>query len=37
MLALRATTTLVSWDTAAGKVCRVHEDWRQAITGEGSL
>ena len=37
MLALRATTTLVSWDTAAGKVCRVHEDWRHAITGEGSL
>ena len=34
-VAFRAATTLVSWDTAAGKVARVHEDWRRTITGEG--
>lgn len=34
MLAFRAATTLVSWNTAAGKVARVHDDWRTAITGE---
>jgi acyl-CoA thioester hydrolase len=33
-LAFRAATTLVSWNTAAGKVSRVHDDWRKAITGE---
>ena len=32
-LAFRGATTLVSWDTKAGKVCRVHEPWRKAITG----
>ncbi len=32
-LAFRAATTLVSWDTLAGKVTRVHDDWRMAITG----
>ncbi|HCZ08798.1 MAG TPA: thioesterase [Flavobacteriales bacterium] len=33
-LAFRSATTLVSWNTAAGKVTRVHDDWRKAITGE---
>lgn len=33
LLAFRAATTLVSWDTKAGKVCRVHDDWRKAIEG----
>ena len=33
LLAFRAATTLVSWDTKAGKVCRVHDDWRMAIEG----
>lgn len=32
-LAFRAATTLVSWDTRAGKVCRVHDAWREAIAG----
>ena len=32
-LAFRAATTLVSGDTVAGKVCRVHDDWRRAIEG----
>ncbi len=33
-LAFRAATTLVSWDTLAGKVCRVHEPWRKTIAGQ---
>lgn len=33
-LAFRAATTLVSWDTMAGKVTRVHEAWRKAILGD---
>lgn len=33
VLAFKAATTLVSWDTVAGRVCRVHEPWRKAITG----
>lgn len=33
VLAFRAATTLVSWDTEAGKVCRVHDDWRRTIEG----
>lgn len=32
-LAFRAATTLVSWDTLAGKVTRVHDDWRKVIEG----
>lgn len=32
-LAFRGATTLVSWDTEAGKVCRVHEPWRKTISG----
>ena len=32
-LAFKAATTLVSWDTEAGKVCRVHEPWRKTISG----
>lgn len=33
MVAMRAATTLVSWNTELGKVARVHEDWRKAIEG----